>query len=178
MALTFSKMVPLGLSAPDFNLKGIDDCFHSLSSYDCAKVLVIIFMCNHCPYVQKIWPALISLKKELPAEVEFIGINSNANPAYTEDSFEKMKEYAAERGQNFPYLFDEDQKTAKAYNAVCTPDIFVFDRGRGGSNSGSRTLKYRGAFEGLKSAVTALLKGEEPPEDQTHSMGCSIKWTA
>lgn len=171
MVLLHSKMVPLGSAAPDFNLKGLDGELHDMEEYAPAKVLVVIFMCNHCPYVQKIWPDLVALHAEMPPEVQFVGINSNgANPAYPEDSFEKMKEYAQERGQKFPYLYDAEQTAAKAYQAECTPDIFVY--------GADRTLAYRGAFEGLKPAIEALLADEVVPNEQTHSMGCSIKWAA
>ena len=162
-------MVPLGTPASDFNLMGIDGAWHSLHSYAAAEVLVVVFMCNHCPYVQKIWDALVSLEKGFPESVQVLGINSNGgNPAYPEDSFEKMKEYALARGQEFPYLFDEAQVVGKAYGAECTPDFFVYGKGR--------LLAYRGAFEGVQSAVEALLKGEMPVAQQIHSMGCSIKW--
>jgi len=163
-------MVPLGSSAPDFNLKGIDGRRHSLNTYADKKVLVVIFMCNHCPYVQKIWPDLVALEKKMPETVQFVGINSNANPAYPEDSFEKMKEYAAAKGQEFPYLYDVEQSAAKAYGAQCTPDIFVYGE--------DRTLAYRGAFEGLESAIQSLLERKKPIPGgaQSPSMGCSIKW--
>lgn len=168
MVLLHSSMVPLGSSAPDFRLKGTDDQMHSLGDYAAAKVLVVIFMCNHCPYVQAIWDDLVALEKRMPEGVQFVGINSNANPDYPDDSFEKMKEYAQEKGQEFPYLFDEDQSVGKAYDAQCTPDIFVYDFGR--------KLAYRGAFSGLEAAVVAILHGEKPAQQQEHSMGCSIKW--
>lgn len=168
MVLLQSKMVPLGSPAPDFNLMGTDDKQHSLATYANKKVLVVIFMCNHCPYVQKIWPDLVELEKRMPEDVQFVGINSNANPAYPEDSFEKMKEYTAAKGQEFPYLYDETQEAAKAYDAQCTPDIFVYGE--------DRKLAYRGAFEGLEGAIESLLKGKEPAQQQVHSMGCSIKW--
>lgn len=169
MVLLQSKMVPLGTPAPDFRLKGVDGAMHSLDSYASQSVLVVIFMCNHCPYVQKIWDDLVALHKRMPSSVQFVGINSNgANPAYPEDSFEKMKDYAAAHGQEFPYLYDETQSVAKAYDAQCTPDIFVYDS--------SRRLAYRGAFDGLEEAITALLKGESVSSQQRHSMGCSIKW--
>ncbi len=171
MALLQSSMVPLGTAAPDFNLKGIDGELHSLASYAAKKVLVVIFMCNHCPYVQKVWPGLVALAKRASEEVQFVGINANGgNADYPEDSFEKMKEYAAELGQEFPYLIDESQLVSKAYDAQCTPDIFVYGE--------DRRLAYRGAFEGLEPAIQALLKGEEAPLEQTHSIGCSIKWAA
>lgn len=169
MALLSSSMVPLGTKAPDFNLRGIDDKRHSLNFYSGKKVLVVIFMCNHCPYVQKIWDDLVTLGKRLPQEVQFLGINSNgANLGYPEDSFEKMKEYAMQKGQEFPYLYDETQSVAKAYNAQCTPDIFVYNA--------DRRLVYRGAFESLEDAIMALLRDEMPSSEQRHSMGCSLKW--
>jgi peroxiredoxin len=168
MALMQSSMVPLGTAAHDFTLKGIDGKSHSLVDYKEAKVLVVVFMCNHCPYVQAIWDDLVALSKQSATEVQFIGINSNANPNYPEDSFEKMKEYAALKGQDFPYLFDEDQAVAQAYKAQCTPDIFAY--------SSSRELRYRGAFSGLAKAIECILNNEEAPMKQDHSIGCSIKW--
>lgn len=168
MVLLQSKMVPLGTPAPDFNLLGIDGAFYGLESVSASKVLVIVFMCNHCPYVQKIWDDLVTLEKNMPESVQFLGINSNANQSYPEDSYEKMKEYASAKGQEFPYLYDETQDTAKAYGAQCTPDFFVYDE--------KRLLAYRGAFDGLKEAVEALLEGKKPTDRQAFSMGCSIKW--
>jgi len=174
-------MVPLGTPVPDFNLKGIDGREYSQASYADKKVLVVVFMCNHCPYVQKIWDDLVALEKRLPEEVQFLGINPNgANPNYPEDSFEKMKEYAAAKGQEFPYLLDETQEVARAYGAVCTPDIYVYDA--------NRRLYYHGRIndnwqnpqkvekEELKEAIDDLLDGSPPPHTQHPSLGCSIKW--
>lgn len=168
MVLLESSMVPLGSKAHAFSLKGTDEKMHSLEDYATAKVLVLVFMCNHCPYVQAIWDDLVALEKSMPTEVQFLGVNSNANPNYPEDSFEKMKEYVQQRGQEFPYLYDEDQSVAKAYDAQCTPDIFVYDQ--------ERNLAYRGSFQALEAAVHALLENKKPTEDQKVSMGCSIKW--
>ncbi len=169
MVLLHSKMVPLGTPAPDFDLLGIDGERHTLADYARAKVLVVVFMCNHCPYVQKIWDDLVALDKASSAEVQFVGINPNGgNPAYPEDAFDKMKEYAAQKSQEFPYLLDENQEAGRAFEAECTPDFFVYDE--------ARALAYRGAFEGLGSAIDALLKGQAPAQNQSHSMGCSIKW--
>ena len=141
---------------------------YDINDFDDKKVLVIIFMCNHCPYVQKIWPDLTELADRTDIEVQFIGINANSNPNYPEDSFEKMKEYAIRMGQNFPYLYDENQEVAKEYGAVCTPDFFVFDQ--------RRNLAYRGNYNGLEAAIVALLDGNNPSKDQKPSIGCSIKW--
>lgn len=163
-------MVPLGTPVPGFKLRGIDDQFHSLGDYSEKKVLVVIFMCNHCPYVQAIWDDLVALEKRSSEDVQFIGINPNgANPNYPEDSFEKMREYAAAKGQSFPYLIDETQEVAKAFGAQCTPDIFLYGL--------ERTLLYRGAFEGLEHAINMTLKGEKPAAEQKYSMGCSLKWS-
>ena len=167
MALLHSSMVPLGTPAHDFSCLGIDGKQYGLSSFAQADVLVVVFMCNHCPYVQAMWDDLVALAKAMPKEVAFVGINSNANPKYPEDSYEKMKEYAEARGQKFPYLYDEKQEVARAYDAQCTPDIFVYDA--------DRFLAYRGAFAGLEPAIQALLKKEPVPEAPA-SMGCSIKW--
>lgn len=162
-------MVALGLAAHDFSLKGIDGKTHTLDEFKSTKVLVIVFMCNHCPFVKAMWDDLVKLANE-KTEAQFIGINSNANPDYPEDSFEKMSEYAKKHGMEFPYLYDETQQVGKAYNAKCTPDIFVYDE--------ERKLAYRGAFSEVGSAIDALLKGEKPSERQKHSMGCSIKWNS
>jgi peroxiredoxin len=168
MVLLESKMTPLGASAPEFSLLGVDDKVHTLAEYADAKVLVVVFMCNHCPYVQKIWPDLIGLTSDFAKEVQFVGVNANANPDYEEDSFENMKKYALKMGHDFPYLYDETQEVSKAYGAVCTPDFFVYDSGR--------RLVYRGHFDGLASAIRAMLDQKTPQIQQKPSMGCSIKW--
>lgn len=160
-------MEALGSPMPDFSLMNIDGKTFSNDDFVSSKVIVIVFMCNHCPYVQKMWGDLVSLSKNLIG-IQFIGINSNANPDYPEDSYEKMKEYAHERGMFFPYLYDETQEVAHAFNAQCTPDIFVYGE--------DRKLAYRGAFDGVKDACLALLDGKPPSKNQLHSMGCSIKW--
>ncbi|MFA6521296.1 MAG: thioredoxin family protein [Candidatus Gracilibacteria bacterium] len=181
MALTYSQTIPFGAAAPDFSLPGIDGKTYSLADFKGKRALVIVFMCNHCPYVQAIWDRLISMQSEFSAAgAEFVGINSNDSSNYPEDGFEKMKEYAASRGQNFPYLRDESQQTAKAYGAVCTPDIFVYDS--------EQRLAYHGRIDDnwqepakvkereLAQAVEALLHGQKPSQTQKPSMGCSIKW--
>ncbi len=170
MVLLTSEMVPLGTLAGDFSLKGIDENMHSLEDYSEKSALVIIFMCNHCPYVQAIWDEMNELQEEYGGQgVQLIGINPNAsNPAYPGDSFEEMKKAPAEFGMNFPYLIDEDQEVSRTYSAVCTPDIFVY--------GASRTLEYRGNIEGVADALDAILDGEEVSEEQEPSQGCSIKW--
>jgi len=182
MVLLHSEMVPLGIPAPDFNLRGIDNEMHSLSSFSEAEVLVVIFMCNHCPYVQGVWSRFNHLQSVYKSKgVQFVGINPNAsNPDYPGDNFEEMKNAPEVYGMNFPYLIDETQKVARAYNAVCTPDIFVYDK--------NRKLAYRGQLDDnwqdedkvtthdLQDAIRALLHGDAPSGHQHPSMGCSIKW--
>lgn len=182
MALLESLKLPLGTPAIDFNLKGIDDQMHDLSKYSTAKVLVIVFTCNHCPYAQAVWPRLIALQKKYSAtsQVQFLALNPNNNPAYPDDSFEKMKEFAQEWGINFPYLQDTTQQVARAYKAQCTPDIYVFNE--------ARKLAYHGRVDDnwkepakvtkheLDDAIAALTKGEKPSEFQHPCIGCSIKF--
>lgn len=183
MSLTESASIPLGTPARDFNLVGIDDRRHTLDEYKNANLLVIIFMCNHCPYVQAIWDDLVRLEKVLRLRaVQFVGINSNDFQNYPEDSFENMKKYAMQKGQDFPYLLDETQEVARRYGATCTPDIFVYKE--------NRLLAYHGRFDNsagllhdgqktsadLKKAIESLLSGETPPAGQKPSMGCNIKW--
>lgn len=179
MALTYSQPKDLGLPAPSFCLPGADGQTYCLKDFDEAKVLVVIFTCNHCPYAQGIRPRLIALHDfydELG--VQFLAINANDDAAYPEDSLEHMKE---ERyTYPFPYLRDETQEVAQQYGAVCTPDIFVYDE--------KRQLTYHGRVddnwkdvekvtqEDLRDALDDLLNGERPSEEQHPSMGCSIKW--
>lgn len=181
MSLTYSKSIPFGEKAPDFSLPGIDGTTYTLDSFKDKKILVIVFMCNHCPYVQASWDRLISLQHEFgPRGVEFIGINSNDDTEYPEDSFKMMKEYAKGKTHNFPYLRDASQAVAHAYGATCTPDIFVYDE--------ARELVYHGRIDDnwqephkvtkreLALALEALLRDEKLNQDQKPSMGCSIKW--
>lgn len=183
MALLSSLPLPLGTPIIDFHLPGIDGSHHQSSDYADRKVLVVIFMCNHCPYVQAVIDRLIALQASYaPTEVQLVGINANDWENYPEDTPEKMKEYAQKWGMNFPYLYDESQETAKAYQAQCTPDIYVFNQGR--------TLAYHGRIDDnwkepekvtqqeLASAIDALLRHEQPSPNQNPTIGCSIKWRA
>lgn len=171
----------MGMPAPDFSLKGIDEKMYALNDFKGIKALVVVFMCNHCPYVQAQWDRLIALQEKYKdQDVRFVGINPNATPDFPEDSFEKMKEYAAKRNMNFPYLVDPTQEVARSYSAECTPDIFVYD--------GDHKLAYHGRIDDnwkdggaatsheLDAALEALVNGEKPAEEQIPSMGCSIKW--
>lgn len=181
MALLESDQAELGMNAPDFELPGTDGETYSLESFDDADVLVVMFICNHCPYVKAVRDRLIDLDGEFADEpVELVAISSNDAERYPDDSFERMKAVAQEYNYPFPYLYDETQDVARSYGAKCTPDIFVFDE--------ERQLRYRGRIDDnwkqpdqvtrrdLAEAIQALLDGEMPDEDQHPSVGCSIKW--
>ena len=181
MALLHSTMVPLGTAAIDFKLPGIDGVKYSLDTFVDSKVLVIIFMCNHCPYVKAVIQRLIDLQEDtLSQGVRLFGINCNDAQKYPDDSFDSMQNVAMEWGMNFSYLFDESQTVAKKYDAVCTPDIYVYGK--------EKKLLYRGRIDDnwenveqvtqrdLKQAIDCIFAGQEVPAKQVPSMGCSIKW--
>ncbi|MEZ6070702.1 MAG: thioredoxin family protein [Pirellulales bacterium] len=182
MVLTPSTMLPLGTSAPDFSLPNVDGQTVSLADFADAPALLVIFMCNHCPYVKHVAPGLAALARDYQAKgVAVVGISSNDADNYPDDSPAAMADEARSRGYTFPYLYDETQETAKAYKAACTPDFFVFD--------GQQQLVYRGQMDGsrpdsglpvngadLRAALDAVLAGDEVPADQTPSIGCNIKW--
>lgn len=181
MSLIESFQVQLGSKAPGFRLRGTDDRVHDLSEYEHASVLAVIFMCNHCPYVQACIERLVVLQRDFEDRgVQFVGINANDSKDYPDDSFEEMKIFAEKMGVNFPYLHDESQEVARNYHAACTPDIFVYD--------GKRELVYHGRIDNnwkdtsmattheLRDALEALVSGGLPVPVQHPSMGCSIKW--
>jgi peroxiredoxin len=183
MALMHSTMPPLGGRAEDFELPGTDGRLYSLASFKDKAVLVIVFMCNHCPYVKAVLGRLIDLQNTWGGRgVQLVGINPNDASRYPDDSPESMKALVDEKKIPFPYLFDESQETARAYDAVCTPDIYVYGR--------DRRLAYRGRIDDnwqhpeqvtendLESALLALVEGREVAGEQMPSMGCSIKWKA
>jgi len=171
----------IGDKAPDFNLPGVDGKACTLDSFRGKKVLVIAFMCNHCPYVQGSIERIKSIQSEFGIKgVQVVGINSNDEINYPEDSFDKMVEYAKNRKYNFVYLRDEDQAIANAYGAQCTPECFVFDE--------HRKLRYHGRVDDspkdeskatvndLRNAVDASIHNKKVPIELTPAIGCSIKW--
>lgn len=182
MVAVNSTMLPLGTPAPDFALPQPDGTLYRLETDADAKALLVVFMCNHCPFVVHVAEELARLGAELPGRgVAMIGISANNVAKYPADSPEKMVETAAQYGWTFPYLYDEDQSVAKAYRAACTPDFYLFD--------GDRKLAYRGQLDDsrpgngvpvtgadLRAAVDAVLAGEPVPEPQVPSIGCNIKW--
>jgi peroxiredoxin len=182
MVQTASTMLPLGTSAPDFSLPDIDGNMVSLSDFRESPELLVIFMCNHCPFVKYIIDELVKLIKEYQHKgLAVVGINSKDIENFPEDKPEMMAEIAGEKGFTFPYLYDETQDTAKAYHAACTPDFFLFDS--------NRKLVYRGQMDDsrpgnsepidgkdLRAAMDALLDGKQVAADQKPSIGCNIKW--
>lgn len=179
--VAYSKGMPVGTRAPEFSLPGVDGKTYTLDSFRECRLLVVIFTCNHCPYAQALESRFIELQAAyLDRGVRFVAINPNDADRYPDDDFEHMKERAQRNAWNFPYLRDESQVVARAYDAACTPDIFVFD--------GDRALRYNGRCDDnwkdpgkvqqrdLKRALEALLAGK-PIDFEVHpALGCSIKW--
>ncbi|MFA5352056.1 MAG: thioredoxin family protein [Candidatus Gracilibacteria bacterium] len=178
MILTESIKGLENTAAKDFSLPATDGKNYSLADFAKQKVLVVIFMCNHCPYVKAVLPRLNTLAEEFKKKgVGFVGINANDSTDYPEDNFEMMKEIEIA----FPYLHDESQEVATAYKAVCTPDIFVYDAERKLSYHGRIDDNWKDAEavkqQDLKNALEKILAGEKiPRENQIPAMGCSIKW--
>ena len=183
MALEKSTMLALGTAAPDFNLVDtVSGGAVALADLEQSKALVVIFLCNHCPYVVHIQQGLVDFGNDYAGEdVAVVGISANDALTYPDDAPERLGAVARERGYNFPVLFDETQEVAKAYTATCTPDFFLFGP--------DRKLVYRGRFdrsrpnsgvpvtgEDLRAALDAVLAGRPVTIGQYPSMGCSIKW--
>jgi peroxiredoxin len=179
--VAYSKGMPIGTPAPPFSLPGVDGELYTLESFRAAHLLVVIFTCNHCPYAQALEPRFMALAREYaPKGVAFVAINPNDAAAYPDDSFDAMKRRAKEHGFVFPYLRDESQAAARAYDAACTPDIFVFDR--------ARTLRYNGRCDDnwkeaalvtrqdLRRALDLLLEERPLDFEVSPALGCSIKW--
>lgn len=182
MVRTASTMLPLGTSAPDFVLPDTDGNLVRLSDFKDAPALLVVFMCNHCPYVKHVASQLRELAAEYQAKgVAVVGISSNDAEAYPDDSPAKMAEEKAAQGYTFPYLYDADQSVAKAYHAACTPDFYVFDAEqrlayRGQMDSSRPKTDRPATGEDLRGALDSLLATGKAPESQTPSIGCNIKW--
>jgi len=175
-------MLPLGTNAPDFRLSDPSGKVFSLADFKRASALLVVFMCNHCPYVKHIRNGLARLARDYqPRGVAVVGVNANDVANYPADSPAKMAEEAASAGYIFPYLYDETQAVAKAYRAACTPDLYIFDK--------DQRLVYRGQFDysrpgngvpvtgkDVRAALDALLAGKAVSSTQKPSIGCNIKW--
>ena len=185
MALTESNMLPLGTQAPEFMLIDVvDEKIKSLNELKGNNGTIVVFMCNHCPYVVHLLDEFVALaQKNIAHGIQTIAISSNDVENYPDDHPDKMKQLSIKKEFSFPYLYDEDQSIAKAYEAACTPDFYLLD--------GDNTLVYRGRFdasrpgnnstitgEDLQLAIDQLLKKEPIPAHQVPSMGCNIKWKA
>ncbi len=181
MALVESEQVELGSEAPAFELPATDGNTYALEDFEDKDAMLVMFICNHCPYVKAVNGRLVRLAQDYEdASLGIVAICSNDPERYPADNFEAMKERAEELGYPFPYLQDESQEVAEAYGAECTPDFFLYDR--------HRNLFYRGRLDDnwkdaaavtrheLRMAIDAALEGAEPPASQEPSMGCSIKW--
>ena len=182
MVRTPSTMLPLGTTAPDFDLPNVDGRMVDYAAAAGPKGTVVMFICNHCPFVKHVADQLAMLGRDyMPRGVGVVAISSNDVSAHPADSPEQMVREAEDRGYPFPYLYDETQEVAKAYHAACTPDFYVFDAGR--------KLVYRGQLDpsrpgsevpvtgrDLRAAVDAMLAGKPPVADQIPSLGCNVKW--
>jgi thiol-disulfide isomerase/thioredoxin len=181
MSLTYTPQGELGSDCPDFNLKSVDGQTFTLKNFSESEALVVMFICNHCPYVKAIEDRLLKLVSEFKKKnVSFVGICANDPTEYPEDAPSVLLARWTEKNYGFPYLLDETQAIAKKFGAVCTPDIYLYDK--------AKKLRYRGRLddswrnpdlvkrEELKDAIAALVSGKNVAENQHPSMGCSIKW--
>jgi len=184
MVRTPSTMLPLGTPAPDFELPNVDGRMVGLAEAAGPQGTVVMFICNHCPFVKHVADHLAMVARDYASRgIGFVAISSNDVAAHPADSPEQMVREAEDRGYLFPYLYDETQEVAKAYHAACTPDLYLFDA--------ERKLAYRGQLDSsrpgndlpvtgsdLRGAIDALLAGRPPRDDQKPSIGCNIKWKA
>ena len=179
MSAVESQMLPLGTKAPGFSLPDPDGELHTLE--DGAAAYLVMFICNHCPFVHHVREELARLGRDYGESVSIYAINSNDSATHPGDSPEKMKREALDWGYSFPYLIDGDQSVAKAFRAACTPDFYVFDA--------KRELVYRGQLDpsrpsnnapvdgrDVRAALDAVLEGRPVSDDQVPSIGCNIKW--
>jgi len=175
-----TNKLQIGSPLPAFNLRGINEKYYSPAEFNDTELLVVVFGCNHCPYVQANEQRLIEIQNDYKNSVQIIEINSNDDVGYPEDSFENMRIRAKEKGYNFPYLHDDTQQTAKDFGATHTPEIFVFNK--------ERKLIYHGKMDDnwqnpkqvktkyLRKALDETLGGSEVSIPETYSIGCTIKW--
>lgn len=182
MVNTLSTMLPLGTEAPQFRLPDTEGKMVASEDFQDSPALLVVFMCNHCPFVQHVLPEFVRLARDYQSRgVVIVGINSNDIETYPQDGPAAMAELSRNKGLTFPYLFDDSQEVAKAYGAACTPDFYLFD--------GSRHLVYRGRMDDsspgndrpvtgvdLRAALDAVLDGRPVSPDQQPSLGCNIKW--
>jgi peroxiredoxin len=181
MALTENRDLELGTQCPHFRLRSVDGQTVSRDDFRGAPAFVVMFICNHCPYVQAVEDRIIALAREYqPKGVRFVGICSNDPAGYPDDAPPRLLARWRDKGYGFPYLVDDTQSVARAFDAVCTPDIYVYDRGG--------RLAYHGRIDDnwqdpkkvkrreLAAALDELLAGKKPAAEQLHSIGCSIKW--
>lgn len=166
-------------SAPSFRLMGTDDKFYSLEDFR-SKSLLIVFICNHCPYVKARIGDLVTLQSRFPkSELQIIGINSN-DPSYQDEGFENMIKFSKENNLNFPYLIDDTQQIARSYGAVCTPDPFLFDQNRNlvfhGKINDAMEPEMTPQLHVMGNNIKRLLDGQSIEKDFDPSIGCSIKW--
>ena len=181
MALTENVDVPLGTPCPDFRLPRVDGGAFGLADAQHARVLVVMFICNHCPYVQAIEDRYVALARTYEGRgVQIVGICSNDPTDYPDDGPKRLLARWREKGYGFPYLVDETQDVARAFKAVCTPDLYVYDAERRLAYHGRLDDSWKDAaavkHEELAAAIDALLEGKHPQDHQVPSMGCSIKW--
>jgi peroxiredoxin len=171
----------IGDKAMSFKLPGVDGTEHSLNDYSGKNAVIVVFSCNHCPYVQAWQDRMVQIQSDYMSRgVQLIAINANDATKFPDDSFAKMKESAQEKGFNFPYLYDETQKVARAYGAQRTPEVFLFDK--------NSTLQYHGSIDDnyddpaavkehyLSNAVDAVLAGNKVHMAETKPVGCTVKW--
>ncbi len=184
MALTESTMLELETTAPDFELPDVvTGKTVSRDNFRGQKGLLVMFICTHCPFVKHIEKGLAQIGDDYAGKLGIVAISSNDADSYPDDSPAGLKAQAQKLGFKFPYLYDESQAVARAYDAACTPDIFLFDK--------DLKLAYRGQFDGsrpgngvpvtgkdLRTALDAVLRGEKPGAEQKASIGCNIKWKA
>jgi len=184
MTLVNSDKIPLGFLAPNFELQGEDGKIYKLADSKDKPGLLVIFTCNHCPYAQAAWPLIVDLYQKYKDQVDFVAINSNDSEQIPDDSVQKMSDLVIEYQVRFPYLVDIEQKVARAYQATCTPDIFLFKN----LGEGQFELQYHGRINdnwqhpelvtenNLDQAIHNVINDLDPILNQHPSMGCSIKW--